>query len=416
MPDNPTAIDSTVYRPAPSGKGDKPSRGVASQRRQEPGKFGLAQVNTTSSVFAPMQLERKVLLVLLPPLALACIAAWASGIVFGKVTFVEEYQLPPMAALFGFLFLWALRSRANEIWKIRGISLTVVCFVAFERLALGLWLTAQDGYDPAILRNMLPWIILASLMWIFLLPGNNGVYGALVNYAVNAAAVLAFVAFNRQPFDSTAAADLVLTYVVAHLLLIGITVVFSRLRVAYGKALARAEDLEVLALEDALTGVLNRRAFSLAFKRVRARFLRNQTPVSVMLLDIDYFKSVNDTLGHDVGDHALRALAGLLVSDLRRTDEVFRCGGEEFLILLDETALQLAWDIAERLRKKISKANLIHNRVITVSIGVAELAQHESEVDIFKRADIALYQAKNKGRDQVCLAYPPQDRTDIDLR
>jgi diguanylate cyclase (GGDEF)-like protein len=409
MPPDVRTVESTVFNVVPFVSRGTVKHGPAQRPRFEPGKFGLAQVNTTSSVFAPMQLERKVLLFLLPPLAGACLMAWVSGLVFGDATFVEKYQLIPLAALFGFLFLWAKRSRANEISKIRAIALTIVCFVAFERQVVGFWLMAVDGYDATIIRNMFPWIVLGSLMWVFLVPGRGGVYGSLANYGANAVAVVAFLILNRSPLRSAVGADLALAYIVAHLLLIGITVVFSRLRVAYGKALARAEDLEVLALEDALTGVLNRRAYSIAFKRVRARHMRNQKPVSVMLLDIDHFKSINDTLGHDVGDHALRALAGMLVADLRSTDEVFRCGGEEFLILLEETALQPAWEIAERLRRKIAKAKLIHDRVLTVSIGVAELAPQESEVDIFKRADIALYQAKKGGRNQVCIAHPPQE-------
>jgi diguanylate cyclase (GGDEF)-like protein len=256
---------------------------------------------------------------------------------------------------------------------------------------------------------------IASLLCIFLIPGRNGALVAAAYYALNAVLLGVFFALNTMPMDPNLNEDLVLAYVVGHLFIVVMAVVFARLRVAYGRTLARAEDMEVMAMEDALTGILNRRAFSIAFKRARARSHRKHTPVSVLLIDIDHFKSINDDFGHDVGDHALRALAALLITDLRTTDEVFRCGGEEFLILLEETPLQPAWEIAERLRRKIRQSRLLHERTVTVSIGVAELGEYEGEMDIFKRADIALYEAKNRGRDQARLATPPVESATASL-
>lgn len=376
----------------------------------------LGKTTTTASVFAPMQLERRVLLWMLPVMIAAVIAIWIDSVVNGAATFVETYQLGPLTAIMIALYLWILRSRPARIHKPRNALIAVICLIVFERFAVGLWYTATGGYDPHVMRDMLPWMILGSMLCILLIPGRLGMIFAFVNYGANSIALIIFLPFAPRVLDTTTTFDLAVTHLAGHLLVVVGMVVFARLRVAYGKALARSEDLELLALEDALTGIYNRRAFTLAFKRARARAQRTDRPMSLLLIDVDHFKSVNDDLGHSVGDHALRALAGLLLSELRDTDEVFRCGGEEFLILLEETSLQSAWEVGERVRKHVKTSDLIHERRLTVSIGVAELAEFESEHGIFSRADTALYEAKSKGRDQVCVALPPKEETLMELK
>lgn len=363
---------------------------------------------TTGSKFAPMQLERRILLALLPFVAFAFIGVAISSHVAGAATWAEKYVVGPIGPLMLVAFLWALKCRPDQLWKPRTVLLMLMCGYVSLRYAIGLWITAFEGHSTAVMRDMFPPMAIGSLFLVFLIPGNRGAALALIYYAVNAAMLGVFLIASPIQLDPHIREDLILAYLVGHFIVVVMASVFARLRVAYGRTLARAEDMEAMAMEDALTGILNRRAFSIAFKRARARSHRKNTPVSALRIDIDHFKRINDELGHDVGDHALRALAGLLLTDLRNTDEVFRCGGEEFLILLEETPLQPAWEIAERLRRKIKQSGLLHDRTVTVSIGVAELGEFEGEMDLFKRADIALYEAKNRGRDQACLATPPR--------
>jgi len=125
----------------------------------------------------------------------------------------------------------------------------------------------------------------------------------------------------------------------------------------------------------------------------------------MFMMDIDHFKRVNDTYGHDVGDQVLSALAGIAVGALREADILGRLGGEEFGVLLPETARQSAMDVAERLRRAV-EGSVIHTNAgdlrITVSIGVAIMGGTTGAVDaLLKDADVALYEAKQSGRNRV---------------
>jgi diguanylate cyclase (GGDEF)-like protein len=161
------------------------------------------------------------------------------------------------------------------------------------------------------------------------------------------------------------------------------------------------------AITDSLTGIYNRRGlFQVGeFEITRAR--RIGRPFSVLILDIDHFKRINDHYGHTVGDQALRILADLCRTGSRNVDLVGRYGGEEFVLLLTETPLDSAGMVAERLRQSI-KDSLFQTDAgplrITVSIGVAEAADAETLKELIQRADVALYEAKNNGRNCVVVS------------
>jgi diguanylate cyclase (GGDEF)-like protein len=148
---------------------------------------------------------------------------------------------------------------------------------------------------------------------------------------------------------------------------------------------------------DPLTGAANRRAFDEALDSVVKQYTRYRASVSVAMLDIDFFKRVNDQYGHVQGDITLRELADLLKESLRECDMVARYGGEEFAIVMPHTALAAAAALSERLRATIEKSTRI-----TVSIGLAELVLGDDPSTLMQRADAALYQAKLHGRNRVC--------------
>ena len=164
------------------------------------------------------------------------------------------------------------------------------------------------------------------------------------------------------------------------------------------------EKLRNLSLTDALTGLTNRRAFEDCLEMERARSIRSGDPLSILMMDIDNFKSFNDSFGHVCGDEVLRQIAILMRQWTRQGDLVARYGGEEFLVILPSTDGTVALRIAERLREEIAAAAWRH-RSITVSIGVA--TWHEricANTDFIHEADEALYAAKHNGRNQVCVA------------
>ena len=162
--------------------------------------------------------------------------------------------------------------------------------------------------------------------------------------------------------------------------------------------------LQVEASTDLLTGILNRRALQPVADEEIARARRYGHPLSLLLLDLDRFKSINDRFGHDLGDRALQLSAGCFREGLRSSDRVARWGGEEFLVLLPSTGLSEAVILAQRLRQKVEQLHIEASPEPvrwTVSIGAAQLEEGQNWMDLLGRVDKALYQAKERGRNRV---------------
>jgi two-component system cell cycle response regulator len=165
--------------------------------------------------------------------------------------------------------------------------------------------------------------------------------------------------------------------------------------------------LEVLAHTDPLTQVLNRRALTVRLTSEMERARRYESVISLLMIDIDHFKTINDTHGHLVGDDVLREVAALLSESIRSVDVVARYGGEEFVVVLPETPLIGAVKFAERMRERMEQTAFVqaHGGVhLTASIGVAAYPSPDLLLadDLFARADEALYRAKADGRNKVC--------------
>jgi diguanylate cyclase len=160
--------------------------------------------------------------------------------------------------------------------------------------------------------------------------------------------------------------------------------------------------IEIIARTDALTGLANRRTLDELLAREIARANRQHQPLTLILADIDYFKRINDTYGHVVGDQVLSALGRIFGSQVRPYDVAARFGGEEFLLLFPATACQEGVAIAERLRKQVGTIQIPGGpERITISFGVATLIDNESAEAFLVRADAALYRAKEGGRNRV---------------
>jgi diguanylate cyclase len=162
------------------------------------------------------------------------------------------------------------------------------------------------------------------------------------------------------------------------------------------------EELDALARSDALTGLANRRAADERLDYELKRSRRSGAALSLMLVDIDHFKRINDRFGHEQGDVALQAVANTMATSLRGMDLVARFGGEEFLVLLPDTDTSQALCVAEKLRAAIAALELPLIGRITASFGVASLTEPETSAsELIRRADIALYAAKGAGRNRV---------------
>ena len=173
------------------------------------------------------------------------------------------------------------------------------------------------------------------------------------------------------------------------------------------RALDANIELGRIATTDALTSLPNRRSFLEEMEKVLARSGRSGAPVSMAMFDIDYFKKVNDTHGHPAGDEVLKDVARILRDGIREGDVAARLGGEEFALLMPDTAIQDAGAVCERLRKAVEAYGfLLPSGVmipVTISVGVAQAEVNESPSTLISGADTALYDAKRDGRNRVCL-------------
>ncbi|MEF2551562.1 diguanylate cyclase [Aurantimonas sp. A2-1-M11] len=171
------------------------------------------------------------------------------------------------------------------------------------------------------------------------------------------------------------------------------------------RMIRREQSLEVDAFTDSLTGLANRRAYDALVADELAKARHGPVGAALLVVDFDYFKQINDTYGHEIGDEALKAVGKIMRSCVRHGDYVCRHGGEEFAVILPQTGIPQARRAAERIRHAIETAPLTardRRLSLTVSIGVAATPQHADDADtLYRCADAALYEAKSEGRDRV---------------
>jgi len=167
------------------------------------------------------------------------------------------------------------------------------------------------------------------------------------------------------------------------------------------------KELDDYSKKDPLTGLANRRSMIAALENEKMLFDKNNKQFVIVMADVDYFKKVNDTLGHDYGDYVLKALSEIFHSSLRKSDMVSRWGGEEFLFMLTGIEAIDAVTVVEKIRKAISEHVFEFNGIkksITMTFGISQYSMGNTIDDVIKRADNALFEGKNAGRNVVVLA------------
>lgn len=162
------------------------------------------------------------------------------------------------------------------------------------------------------------------------------------------------------------------------------------------------EKLELLTLIDDLTKLYNRKSYNENLEKLLFQYKRYNTPFSIIIYDIDDFKQINDTYGHSVGDNVLVEMSKLIKLQIRESDYIFRIGGEEFIILLTETQIDKAKLVSEKIRNSVeNNLNTLKDEKITISIGLTEVIENDTEDSIFKRVDSLMYESKNNGKNRV---------------
>ena len=159
--------------------------------------------------------------------------------------------------------------------------------------------------------------------------------------------------------------------------------------------------IQELAVTDELTRTPNRRAFMNDAQKALSWSRRYNRPLTIALMDIDHFKNVNDTYGHDAGDEVLCDIANLIKDTTRSTDIIARYGGEEFILCLPETDISEAVAVAEKIRKTVQDHKFSHGESLTACIGLTEISPEASLESMIQETDHAMYQAKHSGRNRV---------------
>jgi diguanylate cyclase (GGDEF)-like protein len=174
------------------------------------------------------------------------------------------------------------------------------------------------------------------------------------------------------------------------------------------KHFQRFSSVKNMAIYDTLTGLYNRRYFEERLGVEAQKSFYSGTPISLVMVDIDFFKKVNDTFGHTEGDQVLCKISSLLKTSVRKKDTVARYGGEEFILILPEAALEQSFVIAERIRQLVENTLFEVGKAqinLTLSMGISNFPSHraKSKEELIKMADQALYDAKREGRNKVCI-------------
>jgi len=227
--------------------------------------------------------------------------------------------------------------------------------------------------------------------WLFpLMVALAGLLSTTIAVALGLVVIASLIVMQRADMHPWSVVnDLIL--VITLVLVIGVMRLVAR----------QSKELADLALTDPLTGAYNRRYLMPQTQRNLADYQRYMRLSSLLLIDIDHFKSINDDYGHATGDRVLQGVVKLISDRIRGVDMLFRLGGEEFVVLLTEVASPSAVKVAEELRKMIKALELLPDRSVTVSIGVCDVSQTASPTDWLGLVDSAMYRAKQKGRDRV---------------
>jgi diguanylate cyclase (GGDEF)-like protein len=353
------------------------------------------------------RLMRRVVLLMFGAGVLAALAIWHMEVVDGTIDAIDSFGYPAMVSVFSasLLALWRFPRVLDYVRWIGFLSITLVLLVE-------LWYQMRSpgpllgNYNALTLGNWLP---LCYAMAFFMLAPRHAFVAAAAMLAFFAACTL-MRSIASTPY---AAQDrsLMINTLISHAVLVVCLTGMVWLKHVVTVQGEQATRLNLLAATDPLTGLANRR-LTLQLLDQLARDSRLDLAPVVMLCDLDHFKQINDGWGHAMGDQVLVAVADALRASTRDADTVARWGGEEFLIVLPVTRGLDAGDLAERLRARVEALQVADRHQcpvpVTLSIGIAPLADGETGSSWLRQADEALYRAKSDGRNCCRIAEPPE--------
>jgi diguanylate cyclase (GGDEF)-like protein len=341
---------------------------------------------------------RKVFLIGTPVGIISLLAVWGIGLDQHNITVANIFILPMLASVF--LLLVVLYWR--HIIQLRTFELIlygiVLSYALVEFASIIMTITFINGSFGPIFTLWLPFVFILGFLVLStkraLLLSSLFFLAMLI---LGAASCLHFLLYGLAFPDFT----LLLQVYTASAFYIAVLYLVSRIKERYISERVIANDLSKLAMTDSLTQVDNRRLLTQLLNEEVTRAERHYLPLSVLLFDLDRFKDVNDTFGHNTGDEVLQEVAGQLRLAIRTSDPFGRWGGDEFLVLATNTDGKQAVELAERLRDTLENYHFSTVGKVTASFGVTTYQVGDSPETLIRRADMGLYKAKSCGRNRV---------------
>jgi len=304
----------------------------------------------------------------------------AMATVLTPITLHQFYLEHQLSAAVGFILLGVVFANVWQLGRDREALFSPTLILAMTVMVIMVSIYRGQTYTlywVYPLLSLLPLILqLRSAVWLGMVCGGLLLPILFASFDTNTAIVIGL--------------SMVVTWVISAWLIYAVT--------------AQSRRLRTMADTDPLTGAYNRRFFQLQAQMAFDQWQRNKRSASLMIVDVDYFKRINDKWGHAVGDIALKGLVDIITTRVRKVDTVCRYGGEEFAILLPETDATGAVHVAEEIRAMVEAAALVEANTITISVGVCDVVDVQDLDHWVNLADAALYAAKTKGRNRVELA------------
>jgi len=343
-------------------------------------------------------------------LLIGCLAIsliWALESALGQVAAWDRVLYPSLLALLAAasaLLTWAPRHSGVARW------LAVGGFNLYVPVALAHVLFLSEGPpDEYQLLSNLYWLPMAYGTAFIFLSMRSALWLSAVVYAATFGVILWHVHRGDMALWPAYLPPMMNNLAVAQVVYVIVLIGISRLRAEAYRNEAKLDLLRQMASTDPLTGLLNRRAMGRQLDAAMSLVRRGGPPMSIILIDVDHFKRINDEGGHARGDDVLVEVASRLQAQLRLSDALARWGGEEFLVLATATPAAPAAELAERLQQALAGRAFAGGGHVTASLGVAQARAEDSVDALVRRADDLLYAAKHAGRNRVC-AEPTPDQ------
>ena len=342
--------------------------------------------------------KRKVFLIGAPVGALSILAVWGIGLKQNNITVANIFALPLLAFVFLILTVLYWRQIIHLcIFELIIYGLVLTCSLC-EFVSIILTITFINGSFSPDYTLWLPFVYILG----FLILSTNR---ALLLSALFFLATLIFGLASCVHFLLLGLAfpniSLLLQVYIASAFYIAVLYLVSRIKEQYVSEHVLAGDMSKLAMIDSLTQVDNRRLLTQLLREEVNRAERHNLPLSVLMFDLDRFKYINDTFGHNTGDEVLRDVAAHIQETIRTSDPFGRWGGDEFLVLATNTDGKQAVELAERLRDTLEKYHFSTADKVTASFGVTTYQNGDSPETLIRRADMGLYKAKSGGRNRI---------------